>query len=207
MQATTIDTGAVDAAHRAVRADPAIQFDFPWIAVEQQRPTPEWLRDLVLALDRFFTALGPFWRVAFWILVALIVTVLVASSVPPVRDWLRARLGRRRPAAPAPDWQPERGAARALLEEAEALASAGRYEAAVRLLLHRSIEDIDRWRRGVVRPARTARDLAAEPALPAAARPLFARLVTLTERGLFARRALGPTDWQAARDAYRDFAL
>lgn len=207
MPVTTIDTRAVDAAHARVRADPSIQFDFPWRAVEAQAQTPEWLRNLAAAIDRFFRALGPFWQVVFWILVALIVAVLVASFFPPVRDWLRERSGRRRPDTDKGEWHPAPAAARALLDEAEALAAAGRFEAAVQLLLHRSIEDIERWRHGLVRPARTARDLAAEPAIPERARGVFARLVALTERGIFARRPLGPADWDAAREAYRAFAL
>ncbi|PCD03711.1 hypothetical protein COC42_05000 [Sphingomonas spermidinifaciens] len=207
MPATTIEPRAVDAAHARVRADPSIQFDFPWRAVDARQPTPEWLRALGAALDRFFSALGPFWQIVFWVLVALIVAVLVASFFPPVRDWLRDRFRRQRPAAVEAEWRPAPATARALLDEAEALAAAGRFEAAVQLLLHRSIEDIERWRHGLVRPARTSRDLAAEPAIPERARGVFARLVELTERGIFARRPLGPADWDAAREAYRAFAL
>lgn len=207
MPATTIDTRAVDAAHARVRADPSIQFDFPWRAVEAQTQTPEWLRNLAAAIDRFFRALGPFWQVVFWVLVALIVAVLVVSFFPPLRDWVRSLLSGRKREAKEAEWRPAPAAARALLEEAEALAAAGRFEAAVQLLLHRSIEDIEAWRRGIVRPARTARDLAAEPAIPERARAVFARLVALTERGIFARRPLGPADWTDARDAYRAFAL
>lgn len=207
MPATTIDTRAVDAAHARVRADPSIQFDFPWRAVEAQARTPEWLRNLAAAIDRFFRALGPFWQVVFWVLVALIVAVLVVSFFPPLRDWVRNVLSRNKAVAADREWRPAPAAARALLEEAEALAAAGRFEAAVQLLLHRSIEDIEGWRSGIVRPARTSRDLAAEPAIPERARAVFARLVTLTECGIFARRPLGPADWTEARDAYRAFAL
>lgn len=207
MKATTIDTRAVDAAHARVRADPSIQFDFPWRAVEAPVQTPEWLRNLAAAIDRFFRALGPFWQVVFWVLVALIVAVLVISFFPPLRDWVRARLSRDSAEPADQGWRPAPAAARALLEEAEALAAAGRFEAAIQLLLRRSIEDIERWRTGIVRPARTARDLAAEPAIPERARAVFVRLVTLTERGIFARRPLGPADWTDARDAYRAFAL
>jgi hypothetical protein len=204
--ATTIDTDAVDAAHKAVRADPSIQFDFPWRVVEAEQQTPEWMRSLAAGIDRFFRALGPFWQGVFWVLVALIVIVLVASFFAPVRDWLRDRLARR-PSEAEPEWQPTQAAARALLAEAEALAAAGRFEAAVQLLLHRSIEDIEAWRAGLVRPSLTARDIAGVPAIPVTARGVFSRLVALTERGIFAARPLGPEDWQSARDAYRAFAL
>lgn len=204
-QATPIDTQAIDAAHAQVRADPSIQFDFPWREVEPRQESP-WMKALAESLDHFFRALGPFWQVMFWVMVAVIVVVLLFVFVPPLREWLRERMGRQR-AEVEPEWRPEHSAARALLDEAEALAAAGRFEAAVQLLLYRSIEDIERWRGGVVRPSLTARDIAAVPDLPQNARGIFARLVALTERGIFARRSLGAAEWDEARDAYRAFAL
>jgi hypothetical protein len=205
VQSTTIDTDAVDAAHRTVRADPSIQYDFPW-RVSEVRENPEWLRALGQAIDAFLRALGPFWQVVFWAMVAAIVMLLLFTFVPPLRDWLRARLDRN-PAAETADWQPAENVSRALLAEAEALAAAGRFEAAVQLLLHRSIEDIERWRSGLVVRSATARDIAAVNAIPAPARAMFQRLVALTERGIFAGRSLDEAEWRAARDAYRAFAL
>lgn len=206
MQATTIDTEAVDAAHRAIRADHAIQFDFPWRVVEA-RETPEWLAALGHAIDAFFRALGPFWQVVFWVIVAGIAILIAFTLVPPLREWLRARLRPAADAAVPAEWHPAPPASRALLAEAERLAASGRFDAAVRLLLHRSIADIEAWHAGIVRPASTARDIAAAPAIPVAARTMFARLVGLTERAFFARQPLDADDWHAAREAYRAFAL
>jgi hypothetical protein len=203
--ATSIDRDAVDAAHRAVRADPSIQFDFPWREAEV-RETPEWLRSLSAAIDHFFRALGPFWQVVFWVMVAAVALLLLFTLVPPLRAWLAARL-HRAPVDAAAEWRPEPAASRTLLAEAEALAADGRFEAAVQLLLRRSIDDIEAWRSGLFGRSATARDIAGVAAIPGPARAMFARLVTLTERGIFAQRKLGEADWHAARDAYRAFAL
>ncbi|UZK70524.1 hypothetical protein OKW76_05635 [Sphingomonas sp. S1-29] len=200
------DEAAIRAAHAAVRADSEIQFDFPWRRIEPDPESP-WLTALGEALQRFFVGLGPVWEVIFWGMLAVLAAILVISLFPPARAWVLERL-RRRPAPVAEEgWRPEAGAARALLAEAEALAGAARYDEAVRLLLHRSIEDIERWRGGVVRPSLTSRDIAAVDALPGNARAVFARIVALVERGLFARRPLGAADWQRARDDYAAFAL
>jgi hypothetical protein len=88
-----------------------------------------------------------------------------------------------------------------------ALAAAGRYADAARLLLLRSVEDIDRHRPGLVRPATTSRDLAATPEMPAAARPAFALIAGVVEMALFADRGATAEAWTRARGAYADFAL
>ena len=59
----------------------------------------------------------------------------------------------------------------------------------------------------LVEPATTARELSAMGSLPDAARSAFATIAGRVESSLFALRALGAEDWQAARAAYADFAL
>ncbi len=59
----------------------------------------------------------------------------------------------------------------------------------------------------LVEPSSTARELSAEPRLPEAARSAFAVIAGRVERSLFALVSLGQEDWQAARQAYADFAL
>jgi hypothetical protein len=94
-----------------------------------------------------------------------------------------------------------------LLDEADLLAGQGRYDEAARLLLHRSIGEIDAHRPDLVRPALTSRDIAGHPLLPAGPAAAFARIAALVERSLFARRPLGPDDWRDCRVAYREFAF
>ncbi|WP_448501820.1 DUF4129 domain-containing protein [Sphingomonas sp.] len=200
------DPAAIDAAWKKVRADGSIQFDFPWRKVEAE-PDPQWIEALARAIERFFRALGPLWEILFYLTLALIALVLFLAFYPPARDAILAFF-RRRPAVEAPPrWQPDRSGARALLAEAEQLAAQGDYGEAVHLLLLRSIEDIERWRGRTLGVALTARDIAGVEALPDAARPVFARLVAMVERALFARRAISADEWNDARDAYRRFAL
>ena len=104
-------------------------------------------------------------------------------------------------------WRPEEGQAVQLLDEADVLANAGRYDEAARLLLHRSIGEIDAHRPDLVRPALTSRDIADHPLLPRGPAAAFARIAALVERSLFGRRPLGADDWQACRAAYREFAF
>ncbi|MEI9849813.1 MAG: hypothetical protein WDN24_01895 [Sphingomonas sp.] len=87
------------------------------------------------------------------------------------------------------------------------MAAAGRYEAAVRLLLHRGLEDIARRRPKLLRPALTSREIARTPELPGAVRQTFAAMAAPVERSLFGGRALDRGAWETARDAYRAFAL
>lgn len=201
------DPARVEAAHRAVRADSSIQFDLPWRKPELDQP-PRWLIELFDALGRFVKWVGGGWTVLMWIAIALVVIALILALFPAAREWIAARLLRRgEHAAEAPRWAPEAGAARALLDEADRLAAAGRYAEAVRLILHRSIEDIERWRGDSLRPSLTSRDIAAFESLPDAARAVFRRIVGDVERSLFAGNALEEADWTRARADYAGFAL
>jgi hypothetical protein len=192
-----------------VRADPSIQFDLPFKEVEPN-PPPQWLVDLLNAIGRFIEWAGPVWSWLFWIILAALIVLLIVLAVPSLRQRLKElvylRKRRVEPAEPA-RWAPTIDAARQLLAEADALAMAGRYEEAVRLLLHRSIEDIQRWRGELVRPSQTSRDIAALDALPGEARPIFGRIVAIVERSLFAGRMLARSDWENARNDYARFAL
>ena len=199
-----VDPAAIRAAHDAIRADDRIQFDLAEPPV--QEPPPGWL----LTLFEWLAALGPVWRVIFWGLIALAVVALIVALVPPLREWVIDRWTRRPRDASDSDvaeWMPEQGRARALLADADALADAGDYDAAVHLILLRSIDDIEAWRGDRLAPALTARDIAAAPELPWAARSLFERLVAAVERSLFAGHRLGAEDWERARADYAAIAL
>jgi len=98
-------------------------------------------------------------------------------------------------------------AALALLDEADRLAADGRFDEATHLLLQRSVGQIAEARPDLVEPSSTAREIAAQPALPEKARGAFAVIADRVERSLFALRRLSLEDWQAARAAYADFAL
>lgn len=179
------------------RADRTIQFDLPAFKPPEM---PPWLRWLLERLD----GIGAVGKILFWIALFAAGVALVALIVRLVR-----RFKFRRSTSPdaSTSWQPEASTARALLAEADAMADAGRYDAAARLLLHRSLEDVARHRPALVRPAATTREIGGADAFPVAARGAFTPIAAAVERSLFGGRALAREDWDAARTAYRDFAL
>ncbi|MCB2076834.1 MAG: hypothetical protein KDE55_03940 [Novosphingobium sp.] len=162
----------------------------------------EWLRGL---LEPLGNALGLSWPVVEKVLIAL--AILLALFIlwrllgPLIGHW------RQRALTAEPEWAPDRQAAIALLEDADRLASEGRFGEAVHLLLQRSVGHIADTRPDWLQPASTAREIAAIPMLPDRARHAFTEIAVRVERSLFALRDLEAADWHAARAAYSDFAL
>ncbi len=149
--------------------------------------------------------LGAWWWLIQWVLiagVAAFVLYLLTRTFGPLAQARKARANEG-----APEWQPDAAASLALLEDAERLAAEGRFDEATHLLLTRSVSELSTARPGLVEPSSTARELAALPALSAAAREAFRVIAERVERSLFALQQLERTDWEAARDAYARFAL
>ena len=200
------------AAWETMRADGDIQF--APLPPPPPREPPEWQKNLSEWLDRIFGPLGDAlasffgsaWPVVEWVLIALLIAgvgVLLWKLFRADRIWgSTTQLD-----AEEESWAPERSEALALLDEADRLASEGRYDEATHLLLQRSVGQIAQARPGWVEPSSTARELAALNGLPEKARAAFGIIASRVERSLFALRSLGRDDWQAARDAYADFAL
>jgi hypothetical protein len=198
-----LDPIAFAEAHRLLRADGAIQFELAsWTPDE----VPAWLRALGEFFKWLFSNDSPGTRLALWGLAGLFLVAIAAVLVRRLRgkDWP----WRRRPAEPEADaWRPEPALARHLLNEADALAAAGRYAEAAHLLLHRSIEDVDARRPDLIRKSLTSRDIAALPAIPDRPRGAFAEIALRVERSLFGRHALAEPDWRVCRNAYQRFAF
>jgi len=210
------------AAHRALKADPDIQFVLMPAPPPPQPPEwlvsfAKWLGETLRPVGRAFEWVGsffpdaPYARILLWTVLALAAAALAVMLYRRLRHgtW---RLPRWRRSAPAEmpaeeEWRPDHAPARSWLEEADALAAQGRYAEAIHHLLFRSIDDIARRRPSLVRPALTSRELASADAVPTGARSLFARIAALVERSLFGGRPVGPSDWSDARAAYADFAL
>jgi hypothetical protein len=193
-------------AWRDIRADGAIQYD--QVPMPEQAPPPDWLQSFMEWLADVFAPVGAAlvasWFVLKWVLLAAGIALLLFALwriFGP--DLTRRRTG----ALQAEDWVPDQGEALALLEEADRLAAEGLYDKATHLLLMRSVGQIAQARPDLVEPSSTARELCAEPRLPVAARNAFAVIAGRVERSLFALTSLSRDDWQAARDAYADFAL
>jgi hypothetical protein len=196
-----------------LRADADIQF----APIQPPPPSepPGWLKELSDFLGRLLSpvgdalsaigrAIGVSGQVLTWALVAIGVAMLlylVWRLVEPLR------LRRREPDPASPEWAPDADEALALLEDADRLAAAGRYDEATHLLLKRSVGQIAAARPDWLEPSSTAREIAELPALPQAARGAFATIAERVERSLFALRSLSADDWHAARAAYAEFAL
>jgi hypothetical protein len=185
---------------QAVHADPAIQY-VPVEAPGAPPQLPEWLTQILEAVAR---ALGMSAPVLKWVLLGGIALVVLYAMWRLAEPWLE----RTPKLAEEPEaWAPERGAALALLEDADRLAAEGRFDEAAHLLLQRSVAQIAGARPDWVHPASTAREIASIGALPERARGAFATITARVERSRFALRALDAGDWQAARAAYAEFAL
>lgn len=183
---------AFEEAHRQLLADRTIQFDLPDVAPPPDVPD--------------FSGAIPFIQVVFWIAVAVIVLFILSLIFKRLSDADWSRRGKAE-ADEAESWRPEAGEARELLGDADALAGRGLYSEAARLLLYRSIEDIDAKRPDLVRPALTSRDIAALEQIPGRPRSAFLAIAMMVERSLFAERPLAEDDWGRCRSAYEEFAF
>ena len=196
-------------AHQTLLRTSGMQFQFAGAPIEQP---PAWLDPLL----KLLVALGPLLKFVFWggliVGAGLILYFLLREFVP--ERWFRRSIK----VAPT-DWQPAPETARALLDDADGLAAAGRFEEAIHLLLFRSIGDPDHpeafrsiddlagRRPGAVRPALTSRDIAELDVLPAEARVAFARLAQAVERSFFGGQPAGAEAFGTARRDYEAFAF
>lgn len=208
------------AAYRALRDDPAVQFHL--VKAPPPPAPPDWLRTLGHWVADLFRPVGrligwiarhmpdaPYARILLWTVLAVVAAGLTWMIVVRVRTGAWRLPRRRRPVEESDEtgWQPGEAPVRAWLKEADALAARGAYAEAVHHLLLRSVEDIERRRPRLVRPALTSRDIAGDHALPPRARTLFTSIATVVERSLFGGRAVSADEWTETRAAYADFAL
>ena len=202
------DAPGLRALHARLLGDHALQFDYSTIAAPRRNDLPEWLKALGRVIGKWVVAALPVLKVLFWVGVAvavLFVALLIAREVFGIRSGARRKASPARPATV--DWRPEAWKARALLEDADRLAAEGDYDRAARLILHRGIEDIEARRPRLIRPAFTARDIAALEGVPARAREAFALIGRAVEASWFGARSLGPEEFAHCRQAYETFAF
>ncbi len=205
-------TRSLEDVHSAFLEDPDLQLEWPDAdPPDRPEPPPGWLRELAEFIGDIFAALGPLFRLVFYLMCALAVGS-IAWFVG--RNLLDARFpALRRKTATGPDesvaepYRPDVTTARSWLEEADRLAAEGRYAEAVHLLLFRSIEDIQTRRQGSVPRSLTAREIARLETLPDNARDGLAPIIQIVERSFFGGRSVDLQGWQAARDSYGRFAF
>jgi hypothetical protein len=188
-------------AHARLVADKSTQFDLPAYVPPE---IPSWIKPT----GEFFKWLLPAMPYIFWGAVALVVGLVAWFIFNEARGMAFRWPWQRKPEAEEePEWAPDQSAARALLTEAEALAAAGSYAEAARLLLRRSVEDIARRRPEFLKPSVTARDISVADAIPGGARKAFAAIARVVEVSAFGSASVSADAWTDCRAAYGEFAL
>lgn len=201
------DAAAAEKAWSALRDAGDIQF--APVPPDPVPVTPEWLKALGRFLDWLLSPFGRMLGVNWgWVEMALLIAAVTGAVwIAWALLWPLWRDRQARTTTAAPDWTPAREEALALLEDADRLAAAGRFDEAAHLLLQRSIGQIARARPDWLSPSSTAREIGAITALPHSAARAFAEIAALVERARYALRGLDAGDWQVARAAYARFAL
>lgn len=192
-----------DKRHKELLGRQDLQFAFTPEKIPE--PPPSWLR----GLTEFLSALGPIFEIIFWGAIALGVAALAWFIA---REFWNSRIGvnpkiKDKTPVQVTDYRPAPARARALLEEADRLAAAGRYDEAARTLLHRSIEDIEERIPQSIKKAQTSREIAGLDVLPDVVRSAFRPITRAVEQSWFGGRPLDAESYQACRKAYADFAL
>ena len=201
---------ALRAAQARLMRDPSLQFSFDKAPPPPpQTNLPHWLVAMLRAIGEFIGWIG---QGLGWIFIGGLVLALLIVLGFIVREFVRARwpdMFKKKPAKPRAivDWRPEAAVALALLDEADRLAAAGRYAEAARLILHRSIEEIEGRRPRLVRPALTAREIGRLDDIPEAARTTFAAIASVVERSLFGGRDVDAAGFAECRRTYEAFAF
>ncbi len=196
---------------RELQREDQIQFDEVIVPPEPPRE-PNWFDDLLAWLAELLAPVGNLlvssWPVLQWVLLALVVAALGLLAWRIILQG-RLSLATGKSGSPGEDitWAPDQAESLALLSDADALAAEGRFDEATHLLLKRSVGQIAAARPDWVVPSSTARELVALPNLSDTARSAFQTIAERVERSLFALRSLDRTDWEAAREAYANFAL
>jgi len=190
--------------------DPSLQFSFDKAPPPPARThLPHWLEVVLQAIIKFIGWIAP---ALGWLFVAALVAALLTVLFFILREFARTRWPdrfkkNRAPRKPIVDWRPEAAVARTLLDEADRLAAEGRYAEAARLLLHRSIEEIEGRRPRLVRPALTSREIGRLDDLPEAARTTFAAIGAVVERSFFGGRDVDAAGFAECRRTYESFAF
>lgn len=204
---TDLDT--LDAAHEAYLKKPDLQLERPeWDAPPPKpiKPPPKWLRWLTDLLN----GLGPVFQYLFY---AAIVLVIGGVLYFMFGEALLVRFGKSGAGKVTEgddilvDVRPDAAMAKGLLDEADALARAGKFAEAVHLLLFRSIEDIQSRLEGGVPKSLTAREIGGLGRLPERARSGLGPIIAIVERSFFGGREVDAEGWQTARASYEDFAF
>ncbi len=208
----TIDDERLDHALESYLADKNLQTERPvWtpepqeIKLREPREPGGGARGFASFMNAIAGLIGYLLLFALAVAIALAVYFMFGESLSLRR---RQKTRKQSPAlSEIPNLQPEEAAARALLEDADALAAAGRFAEAVHLLLFRSINEIQDRQQGRVSRALTAREIGNLSALPTRIRQALAPIIKIVERSFFGEQGVDADSWKSARASYQDFAF
>lgn len=194
---------------REMRDNEDIQFS-PVEVPDQPPREPSWferlLQDFFEFLASLFSWFPSIWPVLQWVLIALAAALVLFILYRLLEPYLQLRRNNEITEETEMEWVPDAAQSAALLEDADRLASEGKYDEATHLLLQRSVSHMAEAKPDWVEPSSTARELTAIEPLPDKARATFRVIAERVEQSLFALRSLNKDDWEAARAAYADFA-
>ncbi len=198
-----------DAAHDAILARSDVQAALPGVDPPSEPMELGWLEPLIEFIADLISFFAPVVVWLFWIGVALIVLFVLYQLVRALIDrrfGLRPRTARTKTDREV-DLRPDAARARDLLAEADRLAREGAYAAAVHLLLHQSIEDMQARVNELIGASLTAREIGRMGQLSDRARAALWRLISGVERAVFGEAPVNQAAYLATRDDYETFAL
>lgn len=198
---------ALEEAHERYLRSGDIQSDLP---LRENRPPPKRIEPngFWRMVGEFLRSIAPLFKILLWVLTPTLLLIILAAILRETTGF-RFGFGKKKAQTGAVEigYTPNEAHARTLLEDADKLAAEGRFEAAARLLLTRSIEDIETLRATRIGRALTAREIGRMDAIPDNARPAFASIAGVVERAVFASQTMTREGFLEARDAYERFAL
>jgi len=210
--ATHITDARLDRALASYETDESLQRVRPeWEpeALDPQTRQPSKSNPFIRAIAALFEAIG---GVLGYLLGAIVLCAILAGLYMVFGESLTLRLRQKQKslapdASVMPDLRPEQGRARALLEDADALAAQGQFAEAVHMLLFRSIDDIQEKKSGLIGRSLTAREIGALGDLPTWIKDALAPIIRVVERSFFGGQDVTESSWKDARQSYESFAF
>lgn len=191
----------VERHHKELLADPSLQFHFE--KPDAPPEPPDWLEPLA----RLIEFIAPFVVYVFWAGLIAVVALVLYTIIIEILQRMPAKKKQTESESdlPVPEFRPSRQRAHVLLEEADRLAREGRFGEAVRIILHRSIEDMETAFPGSIAPAMTSREIQIITYLSDTGRATFSKIASAVEASLFAGRPIDEARFMECRQAYEGF--
>lgn len=196
------DPDKLEQLHRQLLGDPTLQFHFEHMEPPKPTEPPDWL-------VRLIELVAPLLSYIFWAGLLAVAALIAYALISEVLRRLPATQeeAKQDELPPVPEYRPATERAHALLEEADRLAKEGRYGEAVRVLLHRSIEDMETAFPASIAPSMTSREISTVEHLSTQGRATFTKIARAVEYSLFAGHPLSSDTYVECRRAYESFAL